>query len=79
MKIENGEIIEFDNKEYICVTRIESNGINYLYLISNFKPLEVMFAKEIIDGEDINLEIINNEFEKKHILELLENMENKIN
>lgn len=52
MKIENGEIIELDNeKEYICVARLEDNGVNYLYLLSNFKPIEIMFAKEIINGE----------------------------
>ena len=40
MKIENGEIIELDNeKEYICVARLEDNGVNYLYLLSNFKPI----------------------------------------
>ena len=59
MKIENGEIIELDNeKEYICVARLEDNGINYLYLLSNFKPIE----------------IINNDEEKRHVLELFDNI-----
>lgn len=75
MKIENGEIIELDNeKEYICVARLEDNGVNYLYLLSNFKPIEIMFAKEIINGEEINIEIINDAAEKRHVLELFDNI-----
>lgn len=75
MKIENCEIIELDNeKEYICVARLEDNGVNYLYLLSNFKPIEIMFAKEIINGEEINIEIINNDEEKRHVLELFDNI-----
>ena len=69
------EIIELDNeKEYICVARLEDNGVNYLYLLSNFKPIEIMFAKEIINGEEINIEIINNDEEKRHVLELFDNI-----
>ena len=33
-----------------------------------------MFAKEIINGEEINIEIINNDEEKRHVLELFDNI-----
>jgi len=52
-KIKYGEtaVLE-DNREYTCFGTIEDNGIDYAYLISNFKPLEVRFVKQrLIDGD----------------------------
>lgn len=73
MKIETGEIITLDNnKEYICVARKDYNGSSYLYLISNFKPLEVKFAKEIIMGSEIDLEIVNEQSLKMELLPLFQ-------
>ena len=35
-----GEIISLENgKEYIIFSKIEEKGVNYLYLMSNFKPI----------------------------------------
>ena len=46
-KLEFGEtaILE-DGSEYVCFARLEENGIDYVYLVSNFKPLKVRFAKQ---------------------------------
>jgi len=74
MKVENGEIIKLDNgKEYICFSSLEDKGTNYIYLISNFKPLEIRFAK-VFDDE--SLEIINNQEEKQKVFELFKNSAN---
>lgn len=45
MKIERGEIITLDNnKEHICFCTIREEGQDYVYLMSNFKPLEIRFT-----------------------------------
>ena len=74
MKIEFGELITLDNnKEYICFSKINDNGIDYVYLISNFKPIEVRFAIEKINNNDVELEIINNQEQKQYIYNLFLN------
>lgn len=75
MKIEEGEIVELDNgKEYVVYSVIPENENNYVYLMSNFKPVEMMFAKEIVSNDnDISLEVIHNQEEKQKVLELFKN------
>lgn len=63
------EIIVINEKEYICFKIIEDNGTKYVYLISNFKPAEIMFAKEL---DDERLVIINEPAEKEYLSKLLE-------
>ena len=61
-KLEFGEtaVLE-DGTEYVCFARLEENGNDYVYLVSNFKPLKVRFAKQnIVDGE-LRLDIIQNQ------------------
>lgn len=70
MNLESGEIIVIDNKEYICVSTTEYNGDLYIYLMSNFKPLEIKFARKLDTQDSINLEIINNSEQKEMLLEL---------
>ena len=70
--LEDGTIDE--EKTFEMLDLALDNGVNYLYLLSNFKPIEIMFAKEIINGEEINIEIINNDEEKRHVLELFDNI-----
>lgn len=77
MKINEGEIIQLDNnKEYICFSTISDQNDYYVYLISNFKPLEVKFAKEISDGDSVSLEIINDQNQKKKLLKLFTDKQN---
>jgi hypothetical protein len=70
-KLEFGEtaVLE-DGTEYVCFARLEENGNDYVYLVSNFKPLKVRFAKQnIVDGE-LRLDIIQDQELKQHLLEL---------
>ena len=70
MNISVGEILKLENdKEYICIAVDKYKDANYLFLMSNFKPLEVMFAKEIINDGNINLEIVNDQQEKIELME----------
>lgn len=70
-KLEFGETAVLENgKEYICFSSIEENGVDYVYLVSNFKPLEVRFAKQILINGVLQLEIVTNQELKKHLYEL---------
>lgn len=72
MKLAYGEIITLDDgKEYIVINSIEKDGATFVYLLSNFKPVEIRFAKEIHEGEDISLEIINDQRQKEELMQLL--------
>lgn len=74
MKIETGEIIALNNnKEYICFSTINDNGRDYVYLLSNFKPLEVKFGEQFLEDGEINIRIINNLEEKQKVLSLFQN------
>jgi len=74
MKLNKGEIATLDNdKEYICVATLTDNGKDYVFLMSNFKPLEIRFAIQTLNANnELELEIVNDESEKRHILELLQ-------
>ncbi|MBP3841132.1 MAG: hypothetical protein IK997_03275 [Bacilli bacterium] len=72
-KIMESEILTLENnEEYICVARIEDNEDSYLALISNTKPISFRFAKEIIEGDDVTLEIVYDQDEKEKVLKLYE-------
>lgn len=73
MKIQSGEIIKLsNNKEYICCATATENEIDYVYLMSNFKPLEIKFAKQqIVDGQ-VEVTIIGNHEEKQRVLKLFQ-------
>lgn len=74
MKLEVGEIITLDNnKEYICFSKTNDNGIDYVYLMSNFKPIEIKFAIERIINQEVELEIINDSKQKQYVYNLFLN------
>ena len=71
MKLETGEIITLDNnKEYICCSTFSDAGIDYVFLMSNFKPLEIRFAKQRLVDDEVEITIIADENEKQRVLEL---------
>lgn len=61
--IEVGQIIKLDNtKEYIVINKMNVHSVNYVYLITNSKPLEIMIATEkIVDGKLVLKEIKDND------------------
>lgn len=72
-EIEVGEIITLeDQREFICMKKIQDGGKNYLFLMSNFKPLEVFFAQEITEGEGPRIRKIEDPEEKKRLLPLFD-------
>jgi len=78
MKIEKGELITLDNnKEYLCFSTLSNEGVDYIYLMSNFKPLEIKFAKQQEVNGQIEVTIINQQEEKQKVLKLFQDRENK--
>ena len=76
-RIEFGEIIEVENgQEYICFSKIEENGKYYVMLLSNFKPLVVKFAEEIVDGDNILLQLVEDPELKAHLVEVFKSISN---
>lgn len=78
-KLEFGEtaVLE-DGTEYVCFAQLEENGVDYVYLVSNFKPLKVRFASQQIVNGELQLEIVQDQELKLHLLELFkEKMGNK--
>lgn len=73
MKIQTGEVITLsNNKEYICFSTLSDDGTDYVYLMSNFKPLEIRFGiQKEIDGE-VEVTIINNQEQKQKVLKLFQ-------
>ena len=66
-----GEVVTIEgDKEFICFHRIEDNGKSYVYMMSNFKPVEVFFAEEIIDGEQLRLEKVVSQEVKMRLMNL---------
>lgn len=67
--LEVGEIVKLDNnKEYIVVNTITLHNLRYVFLISNFKPLDIVIATEKIKDENIVLKEITNNDELDYIL-----------
>jgi len=70
-KLEFGETAVLENgKEYICFASLNENGVDYVYLVSNFKPLEVRFAKQVLINGGLQLEIVEDQNLKMHLYEM---------
>lgn len=79
-KVETGEIIELDNgKEYICFSTLRDDGEDYIFLMSNFKPLEIRFARQYEQDGEILLEIVGDRATKERLLELFKAKHNAQN
>ena len=70
--IATGEVVEFNNKEYVCFKVIENNGTRYVYFITKSKPVEIKFTKQVDSDGKVDLVIINDPYEKEKALELLQ-------
>ena len=67
--LEIGEIVKLSNdKEYIVVNTINLHNIRYVFLISNFKPLDIVIGTEKIIDEDIVVEEVKDNNELDYVL-----------
>ena len=76
MNLEEGHIINIENKEYICISSKLYNGELYYLLMSNSKPIDIKFSKKVQTDTENQLEIINNIEEKQMLLELFSEVTN---
>ena len=64
-----GEIVKLSNdKEYIVVNTMSLHNIRYVFLISNFKPLDIVIGTEKIIDEDIVVEEVKDNNELDYVL-----------
>ena len=64
----------FNSKKYICFKVIEFEGEVFTYFVSESKPIDIKFTKQIFkDNKEPQLEIIGDFYEKEKALSLLEN------
>lgn len=69
-RIELGETIELETgKEYICFARVAEGGEDYVFLMSNFKPLEIRFARELLRDGELLIEIVSDPALKQRLYE----------
>ena len=67
--LEVGEIVKLSNdKEYIVVNTMNLHNIRYVFLISNFKPLDIVIGTEKIIDEDIVVEEVKDNTELDYVL-----------
>ncbi len=72
-KIKFGEIVEIeDGKEYICYCQFQEGDNDYVFLVSNFKPVEVRFAKQEIRNNQLQFDFVSDQQEKLHLLEVFQ-------
>lgn len=70
--IKVGEIVELnDNKKYMVLNKINLHNINYVYLITMDKPVEILIATEKIEDGEIVLDEVKDNDELDYILSQL--------
>lgn len=68
-KLTFGETAVLENgREYVCFSELEENGVSYVYLVTNSKPLEVRFAKQTIKDGNLELTMIEDPDLKQYLL-----------
>ena len=64
-----GQIVTLsDNKKYMVVNKMNLHNINYVYLITMTKPVEILIATEINKNGEYILEEIKDNDELDYIL-----------
>lgn len=77
-KLEFGETAVLDGgKEYICFGTAEVDNNSYVYLVSNSKPIDVKFAKQILANGELNLELVSSSEEKERLLQVFKDKMSK--
>ena len=72
--LELGEIVNLsDDKEYIVANILNLHTSRYVFLVTSSKPLELVVAKEKIEGENIVLEEVEDNSELDYVLSNIAN------
>ena len=71
MKINEGQSLLINDKEYIVTNKIKYGNKDYICVVSNFKPLEIEFYKINDEDNKNDLEYVSDIDEKKSILKIM--------
>lgn len=67
--IQIGETVKLSNdKQYLVVNKMTLHNLNYVYLVTNSRPLEIIIATQKIDNGNIVLEEVKDNNELDYIL-----------
>jgi hypothetical protein len=70
--IKRGEAITLDDgKEYAVVDIVYDNNCKYIYLARDEGKFEVLLGKEIIEGDDVIVETLDDKEEIKRVITIL--------
>jgi len=68
-RISKDEVITLeDNIEYYVIDTVLEEDTNYLYLAQVNDPKQIMIAKEVVEGEDLIVEELEDGEKKKEII-----------
>ena len=66
-----GNIVTLDeNRKYAVTATATKKNYNYVYLVTIDEPYKILFAKEILNGKDIDLEVVSDKKDKEELLKL---------
>ena len=57
-----------DNSEYVCFANIEHNDKKYAFLMTNVKPIKIVFVEQVLSGDELELHIVDDPELKKVLL-----------
>lgn len=67
--VQIGEILKLDdNKEYVVINKMNLHNVNYVFLITTSKPLEILIVTEKIVNGEITLDEIKDNDELEYVL-----------
>ena len=70
--LSEGQIVKLNNdKEYIVIKKVSAHNFNYVYLITNDKPIEFMIATEKLVNGSLELDEIKDNTELDYALFML--------
>lgn len=76
MKLTDGEVVRLsNNKDYICIKSFGLDEKDYMILMGNFRPLEIKFAEQLLNGDKVSVRIIENQEEKLKIMDFIKDLD----
>jgi len=62
-----------NNEEYTCFSRIEKDGKDYVFLMSNTEPVTVKIAEQHLVDNELTITMVSDAETKKELLKIYKN------
>ena len=62
-----------NNEEYTCFSRIERDGKDYVFLMSNTEPVAVKIAEQHLVNDELTLTMVSDVETKRELLKIYKN------